>query len=79
MGYQALSQNVSGINNTIIGSSAGLTSTNGNNNIALGAGANLPITTGSNQMNIGNAIFGTNMNGTLASPAGEIGIGTSSP
>ncbi|MDR1203579.1 MAG: hypothetical protein LBL58_18380 [Tannerellaceae bacterium] len=46
------------------------------NNIALGANTGQPE---ANRMNIGNVIFGTNLNGTLAAPAGNIGIRTTTP
>jgi hypothetical protein len=46
------------------------------NNMALGANTGQPE---ANRMNIGNAIFGTNLNGSLAAPAGNIGIRTATP
>jgi hypothetical protein len=46
------------------------------NNIAIGANTGQP---GSNQINIGNAIFGTEMTGSPTAPAGNIGIGTTTP
>jgi hypothetical protein len=65
-------------NNTAIGihSTAGLTG--GQNNITIGANTTLPYGE-SYQMNIGNAIFGTGMEGSLTIPKGNIGIRTSTP
>ncbi|WP_312394656.1 hypothetical protein [Chryseobacterium sp.] len=68
-----------GTNNVILGASAGSNITTGGTNIAIGNNSQIPTATASNQMNIGNAIFGTGMTGTLASPNGNIGIGTSTP
>ncbi|MDR2953588.1 MAG: hypothetical protein LBV43_00730 [Prevotella sp.] len=68
-----------GQNNTAVGKGAGSRQTAGSNNIFLGVETQLPDTIGSNQMNIGNTIFGTGMNGTLAAPAGRIGIRTNNP
>lgn len=68
-----------GTNNVILGASAGSNITTGGTNIAIGNNSQIPTPSVSNQMNIGNAIFGTGMTGTLASPAGNIGIGTSAP
>jgi hypothetical protein len=45
----------------------------------LGINTGLPDPTANDQMNIGNIIFGTNINGTLATPKGNVGIGTSAP
>lgn len=68
-----------GSNNLILGASAGTNITTGSTNIAIGNNTQIQSATTSNQMNIGNAIFGTGMTGTLAAPAGNIGIGTSTP
>lgn len=68
-----------GSNNVVLGASAGSNITTGGTNIAIGNNTQVPSATTSNQMNIGNAIFGTGMTGTLAAPAGNIGIGTSAP
>jgi hypothetical protein len=66
--------------NTALGFLAGGNGlTGGNNNIAIGANTDLSPYGESNQMNIGNAIFGTGMNGSRTAPAGNIGIGTSTP
>jgi hypothetical protein len=68
-----------GENNTAVGKGAGSRHTAGNNNIFLGVETQVPDTIGSNQMNIGNAIFGKNMTGTVTTPAGNIGIRTNNP
>lgn len=68
-----------GSNNVILGASAGSNITTGGTNIAIGNNSQIATSTASNQMNIGNTIFGTGMTGTLAAPAGNIGIGTSTP
>jgi hypothetical protein len=68
-----------GSRNTIIGYRALLHSTSGNDNIVLGANTDVFSSTGSNQMNIGNIIFGNGLTGTLAAPAGNIGIGVTNP
>lgn len=77
-GSNSLQDFTSGDYNTAIGHNAGSDLVAGSYNIAIGASTQLPANV-SNQMNIGNAIFGTNMSGSLATPAGNIGIGTSSP
>jgi hypothetical protein len=46
------------------------------NNMALGANTGQPE---ANRMNIGNAIFGTGLDGSLTAPAGNIGIRTATP
>jgi len=51
----------------------------GGANIAIGANQELASNSGSNQMNIGGAIFGISMNGSVSSPAGQIGILTNAP
>lgn len=50
----------------------------GNYNIAIGASTDLPKTEGSYQLNIGNTIYGTNVNAGKNKPA-SIGINTSTP
>ena len=70
----------SGDNNIAIGYRAGNTLEDGtSNNIVIGSEQKLASTTGSNQLNIGGAIFGTGLTGTQAAPAGNIGIGTTTP
>ncbi len=70
--------NPAGNRNTAIGHSAGSLLTRGNNNIFIGAGTSVRDSI-DNQMNIGNAIFGNEMTGTLGTPTGNIGIGTNTP
>jgi hypothetical protein len=65
--------------NTGLGRFAGDNLQNGNNNIAIGAYTNFVNINGSNQLNLGNAIFGTGLTGTIGSPAGLIGIGVNTP
>jgi len=79
IGSNALSIMTMGNYNTVVGHNAGLKQTNGNNNILIGADIDAPIATGSNQMNIGNSVFGTGMNGSVAAPAGKIGINQPAP
>lgn len=67
------------MNNVAIGQKAGELLTDGASNIVVGAHQNLASTTGSNQLNIGGVIFGTGLTGTEAAPAGNIGIGTTTP
>jgi len=78
IGYNALPGLTTGAGNTALGNLAGAALTSGSNNIAIGNGTALP-STAANQMNIGNALFATGMTGTLAAPAGNIGIGTATP
>ena len=58
----------------------------GNNNIVIGANQQLSadsisnfIQYTSNRLNIGGAIFGTGLTGSVTTPAGNIGIGTATP
>ena len=73
----------SGSDNTLIGGGAGQTLTTGGGNIVIGVGAinnvDTPAANTSNFLNIGNVIFATGMTGSVASPAGNVGIGTTSP
>jgi hypothetical protein len=83
VGSLALDSIAIGSSNTVVGYRAGRGLKNGNNNIVVGAHARLALQGSagavSNTMNIGNAIFGRNMTGSLASPGGRIGIGTAAP
>ena len=66
--------------NTFIGEATGSTTATGNGNIAIGYDIALPVNNGSSQLDIGNIIFGTGVNSESSStPAGLIGIGTSTP
>jgi len=78
-GISALSSNVTGNYNTSSGVNSGSNLTSGDYNLALGANTSFASTTGSYQLNIANNIFGTGLNGTVGTPAGNIGIGTASP
>ena len=79
IGYQAGYSN-RGSGNILIGYQAGDNITTGNRNIIIGFDIDAPSTTASYQLNIGNIIFGTNIDGigtTISS--GNIGIGTTTP
>jgi len=78
-GNSALTANTSGTNNTAVGLSAGVNVSSGSNNTAIGANTSIAVATSSDQLNIGNNIFGTGLNGSVATPAGRIGIGTAAP
>jgi Chaperone of endosialidase len=73
----------SGQTNTIIGYNAASTIlTTGSNNILIGTSSAVttPAAGTSNFLNIGNTIFATStMTGTVASPAGNVGINTTAP
>lgn len=85
LGNGAGSSITSGQNNLILGlNAASATLTTGSKNILIGGfnggGLDTPLSGTSNFLNIGNTIFATSTNtGTLASPAGNVGIGTVSP
>ncbi len=82
LGYFALSKNSTGSSNVAVGNSVGSqTLQTGSNNILIGTSNSVdtPAAATNNFLNIGNAIFATGMNGTLASPAGNVGIGTTAP
>ena len=77
-GQGALQQNTTGSNNTSLGYFSGNNITSGSNNITLGANTNVYSPTSSGQLNIGNALFGYGLSGSLSSPAGILSVGTSS-
>lgn len=79
LGYQTFNNLTAGNNNIGIGFNAGLNVSAGSNNVAIGVNTNLANATQSNQLNISNMIFGTSLTGLVASPAGNIGIGTAAP
>ncbi len=79
IGVSNLLASTVGQQNTSIGSFAGNTITTGSRNIIIGSEQNVVSATGSNQLNIGGAIFGTGLSGSVTAPAGNIGIGTTSP
>ena len=67
-------------NNILIGYQAADNLTTGNNNIIIGYDIDNITATTDNVLNIGNLIFGNNINGTgTVTSTGNIGIGTSSP
>lgn len=69
-----------GNNNTFIGTVSASTTVSGSRNIVIGYDLALPTNNGSNQLVIGNMIYGINLTSESSStPAGSIGIGTSSP
>ena len=82
VGVNALNKNTNGSNNTVLGTGvAGTTLATGSNNILIGTSnaVDTPASNTSNFLDIGNVIFATGMTGTLASPAGNVGIGTATP
>ncbi|MBI5541603.1 MAG: tail fiber domain-containing protein [Bacteroidia bacterium] len=96
IGVNALYANINGNYNTASGDSAGFNSlgsnnifvgfqsgdnlTIGNKNIIIGDRIDLQSSTASNQLNIGNIIFGTNINGIGTNMStGNIGIGKKDP
>ncbi len=82
VGVNALNKNTTGSNNTVLGQGvAGTTLATGSNNILIGTSGAVDTlaSSTSNFLNIGNVIFATGMTGSLVSPAGKVGIGTTSP
>ncbi len=79
IGSQALKQLTSGGGNTAIGYQAAYNLTTGVNNTAIGILTDLPSNTANYQLSIMNCIFGIGMSGTVASPAGQVGINTIAP
>lgn len=84
IGQDAGSTISTGTNNTVLGQ--GVASTylaTGTGNILIGTDYTTDVpssnTGTSNFLNIGNVIFATGMTGTVAAPAGNVGIGTASP
>ncbi|SHL98920.1 beta strand repeat-containing protein [Flavobacterium chilense] len=51
----------------------------GNKNIVIGDQLTLSGFAASNELNIGNTLFGTGINGTIATPTGKIGINVQNP
>ena len=69
-----------GSDNIFLGYGAASTTQTGANNIVMGYNIDLPVVNGSNQLDIGNLVFGTGLSSTYAAaPAGNIGIGTTTP
>ena len=79
IGNQALFNTTAGFYNIALGIGTGGTLTTGTNNILIGNTVNVPANNTSNFLNIDNAIFATGMTGTLAAPAGKVGINTTAP
>jgi len=74
--------NINGFGNIMIGNQIGQGATlSGSNNILIGTNNSVltPLPTTNNFLNMGNLIFATGMTGSLASPAGNVGIGTAAP
>ncbi len=79
MGNNALLNAVSS-NNIALGFQAGENLTTGNKNIIIGYNVAFASATESNQLNIGNIIYGKNINGQLNTEStGNIGIGKQNP
>ncbi|XLQ20371.1 MAG: tail fiber domain-containing protein [Candidatus Moraniibacteriota bacterium] len=73
-------RNSNGDQNIGIGVLAGGNITSGSHNIMIGYDVDAPVATGSDQMNIGNIIYGTNIDGTGTTiSSGNIGIGVIAP
>src|SRR3989344_874372 len=80
LGYRAGYGVTTASNNLFLGNQAGDNVTTGSSNIMIGYNIDAPSATASNQLNIGNLIYGTNINGTGTTlSSGNIGIGTTSP
>jgi hypothetical protein len=82
VGFQTLQIVTTGANNTAIGAEVASTKLKtGTGNILIGTSSavDTPTATTSNFLDIGNVLFATGMTGTLSSPAGSVGIGTTAP
>jgi hypothetical protein len=84
IGYQSGYGVTTGSRNILLGQSTIASSynqvTTGSNNISIGNDVAVASSTASNQLNIGNLIYGTNLDGTGSSlSSGGIGVGTSTP
>jgi hypothetical protein len=80
IGTSALLYTTTGNLNIALGRNAGENITTGSNNIAIGNSSLLPSATDDNQLNIGNIIYGNNIDGTGANlSTGNIGIGIKTP
>lgn len=79
VGFNSGLNMTTGVDNTFVGQSSGDNITTGSSNIIIGKEQKAASASGSYQLNIGGAVFGTGLNGNAASPAGNIGIGTTSP
>ncbi|WP_409477581.1 tail fiber domain-containing protein [Pseudobdellovibrio sp. HCB154] len=81
IGYRAAYNITTGAdNNIVIGANAASNLTTGANNIIIGNSVSTAAATSSGTLNIGNLIFGTNLNGIgTAISTGNIGIGIKAP
>lgn len=81
VGANSLGNIAGGNNNIALGYTAGANLTTGSYNIVIGGNLiDLPSATGDYQLNIGNLIYGTNVDGTGSTlSTGNIGIGTAAP
>ena len=80
VGFGALGRNIGGSGNTVVGANAAANLESGaNNNIVIGDNVNPASQTDSYQLNIGNTIWGTNMNNSATATTGKIGINNSAP
>lgn len=80
IGYNTLVSILEGNNNVVVGASAGDNLVRGSHNLIIGGGSDAPLANGSDQMNIGNIIYGENIDGTGNTVStGNIGIGVATP
>jgi len=80
VGSYALYNLTTGNYNLGLGYKAGENLTSGSGNVIIGYDIDAPSATASNQLNIGNLIFGTNLDGRNATlSTGNVGIGTTAP
>lgn len=79
IGHESFRNQNLGNNNIAFGYRSGYNQTAGSNNLCIGASTDTSNLAGSNQMNIMNIIYGSGLTGTTGSPAGNVGIGTTSP
>ncbi len=77
--YQSLYFNINWSSNTAVGYFAWKNLISWDNNTALGANTDFANIAWSNQLNIGNIIFWVWLTGSIATPEGNIGIGTNAP
>ncbi len=83
LGYQAGNNITNGANNILIGAVATAVNDNlttGSGNIKLGYNISLPSSSANNQLNIGNLLYGTNLDGSAQTySTGQLGVGSTSP
>lgn len=80
VGTNTLFAVTTGARNLALGHETGMNLTTGSRNIVIGNNVNAPAATSVDTLNIGNLIFGTNVDGTLSVlSTGSIGIGTTTP